>query len=246
MRILSIDFDYFVNPTPLQRGRYFPDGGREMSDLLNTTIWSGAYALSAIATKRFANKKDSLLDVELLKEPLKAVHDIIMSQGNICCMVADSHAHAYDFIQNNYDGSVTELYNVDFHHDTYNVDEEVNCGNWLRRLLEEGIVDEAYWVNQPDSGMEDNLAKVIPFSKLPKTEYDLVYVCRSGWWTPPHMDKEFIEQLARPLIENKNGWEVVYQQGILEDRYSEEFNKLVKQETDIRDRIQTELSLQEN
>ena len=46
LRILSIDFDYFVNPTALQRALYFPDGGREMSDTLNTFVWAGAYAVS--------------------------------------------------------------------------------------------------------------------------------------------------------------------------------------------------------
>lgn len=244
MRILSIDFDYFVNPTPLQRARFFPDGGREMNDLLNTIVWSGAYSQSEIVARKFPNEK-SLLDVELLTKPLKKVHDIIMSQKGISCMVADSHAHAYAFIQDNYDGSVTELYNVDFHHDTYNVGEEVNCGNWLRRLLDEGIVDKAYWVNQPDSEMGDNLAKVIPFSKLPKTGYDLVYVCRSGWWTPPHMDEAFIEQLARPLIENQQGWEVVYQQGILASRYNEELKASVKQMNEVWDKIPTERLIHE-
>ena len=38
LRILSIDFDYFVNPTALQRALYFPDGGREMGDTLNTFV----------------------------------------------------------------------------------------------------------------------------------------------------------------------------------------------------------------
>lgn len=238
MRVLSIDFDYFVNPTPLQRVRYFPDGGREMSGLLNTFVWAGAYAHSKIATKKFGDEKNSLMNVELLKKPLKAIHDIIVAQKDVRCMVADSHAHAYDFIREKWDGSTVELYNVDFHHDTYNAEEGVNCGNWLRLLMEEGIVDEAYWVNQPDSELEDNLTKVIPFSELPKTGYDLVYLCRSGWWTPPHMDEEFIKQLARPLIENKNGWEVRYQQGILETRYNEELKALVRQESAFRERIQ--------
>lgn len=160
-----------------------------------------------------------------------------MTQKDICGMVADSHMHAYDFIRENHDGSATELYNVDFHHDTFDVGKEVHCGNWLRRLLDEGAVDEAYWLNRPESELDGNLTTVIQLSELPKTGYDLVYVCRSGWWTPPHMDGDFIKYLARPLIENKNGWEVRYQTGILESRYNRELKALIKQESAIRDQL---------
>lgn len=246
LRILSIDFDYFVNPTALQRALYFPDGGREMSDTLNTFVWAGAYAHSKIATKKAGNEKNSLMQVELLKKPLQTIHNIVMAQGDIRYMVADSHAHSYDFINENWDGSVTELYNVDFHHDTFDVGEGVHCGNWLRWLLNDGTVDVAYWVNQPDSELADNMTQMIPLSELPKTGYDLVYICRSGWWTPPHMDEAFIKYLARPLIENKNGWEVKYQQGIKESRYNNELKTLVKQECVFRDKFPTDVVLQED
>ncbi len=237
MRILSVDFDYFVNPTPIQRANYFPDGGLEMNDTLNSFVWAGSYAFSKSATKKFGDEMSSLMDVELLKKPLQMIHNIIMTQKDICGMVADSHMHAYDFIRENHDGSATELYNVDFHHDTFDVGKEVHCGNWLRRLLDEGAVDEAYWLNRPESELDGNLTTVIQLSELPKTGYDLVYVCRSGWWTPPHMDGDFIKYLARPLIENKNGWEVRYQTGILESRYNRELKALIKQESAIRDQL---------
>lgn len=241
MRILSIDFDYFVNPTTLQRVRYFPDGGQEMSDTLNAIVWAGAYARSKIITKKADDETNSLVNVELLKKPLQTIHNIIIAQGNIRYMVADSHSHAYDFIRENWDRSTTELYNIDSHHDTYDVGEEVNCGNWLRRLMEKGVVDTAYWVNQPDSELADNLTKVIPFSELPKTGYDLVYICRSSWWTPPHMDEAFIKYLARPLIENKKGWEVRYQQGILQSRYNSELKDMIRQEIALCDKTPTDL-----
>lgn len=244
MRILSIDFDYFVNPTPLQRTRYFPDGGREMSDTLNAFVWAGAYARSKIATKKFGDEKNSLLNVELQKKQLQGIHNIVMAQGSICYMVADSHSHAYEFIHENWDGDAIELYNVDFHHDTFDTGAEVHCGNWLRWLLEEGTVDVAYWVNQSESELEDNMTKVIPFSELPKTGYDLVYICRSGWWTPPHMDEAFIKYLARPLIENKNGWKVKFQQGIIESRYNNELKDMVKQELSFCSKIPTGSVLQ--
>jgi hypothetical protein len=200
MRILSIDFDYFVSPTPEQR-QYFPDGGREMSDFLNTFIWAGGYANSEFAAKKCNNKDYSLLNVNLLEEPLQLIEK--------------------------WDGSETMLYNVDFHHDTNKCCGEIHCGNWLRALLDERVVNEALWINQPSSATAGNLAKVVPISDLPHTGYDLVYICRSGWWTPPHMDKIFIEQFARPLIKNKSGWEVTYQQDILESRYNNKFKENV-------------------
>lgn len=51
------------------------------------------------------------------------------------------------------------------------------------------------------------------------------------------MDGDFIKYLARPLIENKNGWEVRYQTGILESRYNRELKALIKQESAIRDQL---------
>lgn len=177
--------------------------------------------------KKCNNKDYSLLNVNLLEEPLQLIHNIVMSQGNICYMVADSHTHAYGFVKEKWDGSETTLYNVDFHHDTNKCCGEIHCGNWLRALLDERVVNEALWVNQPSSATAGNLAKVVPISDLPHTGYDLVYICRSGWWTPPHMDKIFIEQFARPLIKNKSGWEVTYQQDILESRYNNKFKENV-------------------
>lgn len=198
-----------------------------MSNELNTLIWSANYANSALAAKKQNNEEYNLLNVSLFKDHLQLIHSIIMNQKNICCMVADSHSHAYDFIREKWDKSKTRLYNVDFHHDTNPYRDEVHCGNWLRALLDEKIVEEAYWVNQPKSAVENNLAKIIPISELPRTGYDLVYICRSGWWTPPHLDEIFINQLAKPVIKNRKGWEVIYQQNILESRYNERFRELL-------------------
>lgn len=98
----------------------------------------------------------------------------------------------------------------------------------------------------PDSELADNVTQMIPLSELPKTGYDLVYICRSGWWTPPHMDEAFIKYLARPLIENKNGWEIRYQQGIMESRYNNDLKNLVKQECIFRDKFPKDIVLQDD
>ena len=127
------------------------------------------------------------------------------------------------------------------------VGEGVHCGNWLRWLLNDGTVDAAL-LGQPSLivNWQIILTQVISLSELPKTGYDLVYICRSGWWTPPHMDDAFIKYLARPLIANRNGWEVKYQKGIMESRYNNELKNLVKQECIFRDKFPKDMVLQED
>lgn len=60
------------------------------------------------------------------------------------------------------------------------------------------------------------------------------------------MDEAFIKYLARPLIENKNGWEVKYQKGMMESRYNNELKNLVKQECIFRDKFPKDIVLQDD
>lgn len=219
MKVLSVDFDYFVNVTPPQRNEFFPDSGVEMSPDLNHVTWLSSYALP------HKKKYGKLTSISVFTDELLAVRDIIASQHPDAFMLADSHRHAYDFICERADEDV-ELYNVDFHHDTLEDDRDVHCGNWLARLIQEGIVTKAYWCSRPDSDRNRSIVEEIPFHQLPRSGYDLIYVCRSSWWTPPHLDKYFIEQLARPLVDSDHYGKL--EKGLLEDRYSKEFQEEIK------------------
>lgn len=239
MRVLSVDFDYFINASEIQMGAFFPDGGHEHSQFLNDIVWANHYASAAI-------KGHDLMGVSLLSSELRSVRKIIERQKNPLCMVADSHSHAYNFIKENCKGKgAVEVYTIDYHHDTFNVGDEgeLNCGNWLRLLMEEGIVNKAFWVNRPKSDERGNMCEIIPFSELPKTGYDLIYVCRSSWWTPPHLDREFIAELAKPLSSNKRGWFCRFEKGIAESRYNKEFQKAITELTAVSRSVNDEIEM---
>lgn len=120
-------------------------------------------------------------------------------------MLADSHKYIYEFVPD-YDTEDIELYNINFHHDTYPTSGTTtpDSGNWFRYLLEDGNVSNGYWVACEQSYRDDCLPKEISLAELPKEGYDLIFVCRSGWWSPPHLDKYFLEYRAEPL--RNSGW----------------------------------------
>lgn len=220
MKVLSVDFDYFVDATLPQRKSLFPNGGIEKSSSLNYFVWVTNYG--NVPKKGLA----SLSTVSVFMDELRTVQNIIAAQHPEAFMLADSHRHAYDFICE-YAEEEVEVYNVDFHHDTMEDNAEVHCGNWLSHLIHEGIVTKAYWCSKPDSNRKGSIVEEIPFSKLPRTGYDLIYVCRSSWWTPPHLDKYFIEHLAQPLVDSGHYGKL--EKGLLENRYTETFQSDVQQ-----------------
>ena len=83
---------------------------------------------------------------------------------------------------------------------------EVNCSNWLGKLLKDKYIKEAYIFYSPytvekpeyfkqinsmydvkywDFDVLDNLDKCIVVSAI--------HICRSGAWTPPWLDNKFIQ-----------------------------------------------------
>ncbi|BAL01917.1 hypothetical protein OBV_p-00620 (plasmid) [Oscillibacter valericigenes Sjm18-20] len=229
MNILSIDYDYFVKVSEYFRENHFPDGGREQGDNLNLIVWSQLYASGNCCGERI----ETIISDNAA---LRKIRKFIARQKNPVCMIADSHSHAYNFIKDSIPaGEKATVYNIDFHHDTFciNDENEVNCGNWLRHLLDEKVIDRAYWVAKPDSETDGSLVDIIPIEKALEVNYDAVYICRSSWWTPPHLDGAFTSELVKPLLLNKRGWAVRYEKNIDVSRYNKEFQDAVASFTEV-------------
>lgn len=221
-RILSIDWDYFIKATALQRGTLFPDGGNEnISYTLQDFIWGSRYSSCP-----------ELKDIGILLPDYYAVSHIILQfnsrivdnflatrNPDKCQMlVTVSHKWIYDFImKRTEENEQFEVYNVDFHHDMYNLrngDEEVNCGNWVNCLLEKRSNMKYFWIKREDSETKILGGKKVPckFKKLKDIEdlsFDYVFLCRSDCWSPPHLDSYFerlwleVRQMMPVGIENK-------------------------------------------
>ena len=200
-RILSLDWDYFVNATAAQRYTLFPDGGNEnISYELQDFIWNSHYACSP-----------ELREIEVLKDDYKTMFDILkrfsnkyvtspVANPNRKVLITVSHRWCYEFIlQRTNEDEEFELYNVDFHHDMYHYrtpDERVNCGNWVNCLFEQRPNMKYSWIKREDSdentiGGEKAPCNICTLKELEGLDFDYIFICRSDCWSPPHLDKLF-------------------------------------------------------
>jgi hypothetical protein len=224
LNVLSIDWDYFINADMCERMELFPDGGNEnLSLFLGNTCWSGHYydgKLEQIKTDAQAIKK--------VKECLKKHNiDSIMSY-----MIADSHKHAYEFVHEYCDAEGYDslnLVNIDYHHDVYSNGDGVDCGNWLAKLIKDfdGSDSQFTWVARHDSdmnlgvsldGCENKLLCVEDLDIIDEYQWDIVYICRSSMWSPPHLDRKFINAFGW-LLDGADDYSCRYETNIFEDRY---------------------------
>lgn len=196
-KVLSIDWDYFFDCTMEDRLDMFPDGADEnISGVIQNVVWSTHY-----------NSYDKLVDVgvsEVLLEHLK----IFISNtcdSNTKGMYFDSHKHLYEAImQNTAPSDSVEVINIDFHHDAYSGGlDDVDCGNWVNCLGEKRAL-KYKWVKRWDSDLDmlnaSKAIKTMTITSLDKIikscqayHFDMIYLCRSSPWSPPHLDGELKE-----------------------------------------------------
>ena len=193
-RILSLDWDYFIKATALQRCTMFPDGGNEnIGYSLQDCIWNSCYTGCP-----------KLKDIGILQDDYSTTHYMLLNFVRNCMcnsvgndpqfkmLVTVSHKWIYDFVmQRTEENEQFEVYNVDFHHDMYNLPrDELNCGNWVNRLFEKRPNMKYFWVNREDSEDATPIGRKPPCKtkKLKDIEdlpFDYVFICRSDCWSPP-------------------------------------------------------------
>lgn len=201
--LLSIDWDYFIYPqdkwgTYLENIRNIIDlwYKRYMQAKVRGEDMQRAYRLSP-EFSTFWNK---------IKKYFKFVKDIK-------AYVSDSHALSYKIAKEN---NCTMVYLFDAHADLgygglSSLDFEVNCSNWLGKLLKEKQIKEAnifyspYTTEKPEYFASMNgiyNIRYYDFNNFDKcVVVSVIHVCRSGAWTPPWLDnkfKQFVESLGIP------------------------------------------------
>lgn len=187
IKILSIDFDYFIKATLEERNTKFPDGLDNAPPEMLRQMWSEAYL-----------KYPEILDI-----------GVTNTYDYMCCylrshkfkkvLVADSHKEIQQLINTIPESTKLEVYNIDFHHDMYHYfssGEEINCGNWARKLVYEK--DNKYiWIKREDSDTRTIFGEVECKIKsylrvaLKGIKFDYVFLCKSPEWTPPHLDLDY-------------------------------------------------------
>ena len=222
-KILSIDWDYFCDATIEEIMRLFPDGGNENLPLfLSNIIWASRYSSSTLM-----QDEKGLENIEIKKQEFELVKKILekVCQNDIDIVIAESHAGMYDFTKT-FKGNV-DVYNIDFHHDMFDNDSKcVNCGNWLKKLIDGKKVEKAFWVKGDNSDM--NIPKGLnvlgSVKDLENIDFDGVFICKSSVWSPPHLDKYFLELLE--LLEDCYDFNMFIDSDIFIDRYEEIKDKI--------------------
>lgn len=179
--LLTVDWDYFVPEDPSF------DLGHSESLVFLDMMWRGRSGLlDTIKTNGAEEGFWGRLEASL--------------SGAGPTYVSDSHMYAYRLLS-----GVDHVILVDAHHDCWREDSlglekdqgYVYCHNWLRAWLSKGKRRRVTWI-QPEwsKGLFDvpkDLRKRVTVENDIKGKIDRVHVCRSGCWTPPWLDKQFIQ-----------------------------------------------------
>ena len=195
---LSIDWDYFIDATANERAMMFPDGGNEKyTDFLLNIIWTIRYEGSMRAAEHSSEYR-KMTDIGVLENELQMLTNYLEERG-LRAVVAESHREAHDlFLEQLGTNEKFNLVNIDFHHDLYkNRAGIVDCGNWISELLSAGRINHLTWVARSDSdetpephNTNKQITRTFDLEAVLSAmdEPDCVFICRSGVWSPPHLD----------------------------------------------------------
>lgn len=223
LNVLSIDWDYFVKVSTEDRMKMFPDGGNENFPLgLQSIIWSSYYC--------YGLEECAKTDTRAIRKLKKRMYGQYIEP--MVCLVAESHKHCYQFIKDcarDFGYEDLNVVNIDFHHDIYKNGDEVDCGNWFRKIIEEfDNTDSKFtWVKRDDSDDSvysddsDNIPKKLEVTEdidiLFEYDWDIIFVCKSGMWSPPHLDSNFRDCFKGML----DAFYVKYESTVFGNRYAD-------------------------
>lgn len=238
MRILSIDWDYFIDATATERAALMPDGGNENLPWgIQSTIWVNHYAKNM----GFGGGKlgrEHLIEVPIRRTELIDLRTLLAATvtKKTRVYIAESHADIFNPVKcmTREFTEEFELINIDHHHDCYGygigANSPVDCGNWLNKVIEQSH-DNAHvnWVKNPDSE-EWRLGDLTPVTLRQidhRQPFDMVFLCRSGMWSPPHLDKHFLV-LSQYLNKRCKGQAIHTAKTTREDRWTKTFRDNIK------------------
>lgn len=228
LNILSIDFDFFQNVSKKALYRYYPEG-LDLPTEISNIVWAGHYS----------THNEQILNIKPYKKGLKIVKKIIKENMPYHAMIRNSHVHCYhfilDYLYDHPEIQTINLYNIDMHHDVSNQNDKLDCGNWIGKLSEtlpETVKLNVIWIANRVSkyayGLTSETERKMlheDINILNNRQFELIFLCRSDNWVPPHLDTEFIE-LANIIQDTAYFTEI--EEKILTPRYNETFRKNVQ------------------
>lgn len=191
--LLSIDWDYFIRTQKEFWGSYIEN----TKNIIN--MWYQRY-IKAKSKGKDLKKCFQLSDTSSFWKKIK---DYFIITEETKAYVSDSHALSYEIAKRH---KCRVVYLFDAHADLgyggpSSLNFEVNCANWLGKLLKENLIDEANIIYSPftEEKPEDFKAindvfnvNYLDFGDIgQKVKVMAVHICRSGAWTPPWLDRDF-------------------------------------------------------
>ena len=171
---------------------------------------------------------DKILSVDIDEGKIEHIKRIIENSWSIDTkvMICNSHKNIYKFIkdvyyENGYIYNGVDIYNVDMHHDLFNNNSKVDCGNWVSHILKEIKGSSITWIANPVSkeayGFDDSRFSMISedLSDLDDIDFDVIFLCRSDIWSPPHLDSYFVDLSYDILSTYEN---VLVEKSVLKER----------------------------
>lgn len=219
LKVLSVDWDYYINATESERDSLFISSEFELSDSgMKKRAWDRQYAnkpdlmsidyntLSFFTLRSYLSR---FVSTKFYPEPQGRK---IFKRETPKLYAYENHGKLYTLIQeylkNHKEKTSIEVVNIDYHHDCFLYGgDSLNCGNWVRLLFEnsKGMPFKYSWVrgrdSQPDINKYD-MRTYLTFDDFMRHNPDflpeIIFFCRSDVWTPPHLDK-FLYKALSPI-----------------------------------------------
>lgn len=195
MCLLSIDWDYFICMQKENWGSYLENSKNMINQWYKRYIQSRTRGQDIHKTYMLSSETETFW--EKIKEHFQFAKDIK-------AYVSDSHSLSYDIARDN---GCSTVYLFDAHADLgygglSSLSFEVNCANWLGKLLNDKLIEKAniiyspFTCEKPEYFKSINSIYSIRYLSVDELGRDIkvqaVHICRSGSWTPPWFDERFI------------------------------------------------------
>jgi len=191
--LLSVDWDYFIDTDKENWGSYL-ESGRSLLDL-----WYKRYLEAQAAGRDLTESFRLSPGWNVFWRKIR--RQFSFARG-VRAYVTDSHALSYDIARKHRWGVVCLFdAHADLGYGPGALDFEVNCSNWLGRLLKDGLIQRAHIFYSPYTREKPEHFRSVTgrynvrfedFSSQSRTfTVAAVHICRSGAWTPPWLDEKF-------------------------------------------------------
>ncbi|HZU14889.1 MAG TPA: hypothetical protein VFB58_18785 [Chloroflexota bacterium] len=201
MRLLSVDWDYFVPSIDLE---FAGDAGAPVPYALSTGEYFSDDMLDALWDSRAAALLSRRIPLPGTSGEEESFWDRFSLAPDAALYYADSHAQAAHAL---FRAGISEVWNYDAHHDCgYEgaLDDVerlgwVGCANWMCYYGRRGATLHVRYPAWRADAARRELEPLCPVDRAvgndPPCRFDVVFVARSSAWTPHWLDHAFMRLL---------------------------------------------------